>query len=58
MGNRLAKAPLLMDSAYEGEENRQQAKSGGVAVVPPLKSRKNPIIKFLSEHAQPSSGKK
>ena len=35
--------PLLMDKAYEGDENRRQAQAMGLnPVVPPKKSRKDP----------------
>ena len=43
LGRPTAKVPLLMDRAYEGEENRRQAQAMGMdPVVPPLKSRKDP----------------
>ena len=43
MGSRPAKVPLLMDRAYEGDENREQAQAMGMdPVVPPKKSRKTP----------------
>lgn len=41
MGSRLAGVPLLMDRAYEGDENREQA-MGMEPVMPPKKSRKIP----------------
>ena len=43
MGNRLAGVPLLMDRAYEGDQNREQAMEMGLdPVVPPKKSRLHP----------------
>ena len=38
-----AKVPLLMDRAYEGDANREQAKAMGMdPIVPPKKSRLHP----------------
>ena len=43
MRDQMAKAPLLMDRAYEGDKNRQQAQAMGLdPVVPPLRSCRNP----------------
>lgn len=42
--NQTAKKPLLMDKAYEGNENREQAVEMGMEpIVPPSKSRKDPV---------------
>lgn len=43
LGSLPATVPLLMDRAYEGDENRAQAKAMGMEpVVPPKKSRLHP----------------
>ena len=43
MESQTDKVPLLIDRAYEGRENRQQAKTMGMdPVVPPKKSRLHP----------------
>ena len=43
MGNRQAGVPLLMDRAYEGDKNREQAVEMGMnPIVPPKKSRLHP----------------
>ena len=43
MGRPTANVPLLMDRAYEGDANREQAAEMGMnPVVPPRKSRLNP----------------
>ncbi len=42
-GRQTAGVPLLMDRAYEGDANRQQAKAMGMSpIVPPKKSRLHP----------------
>ena len=43
MESQTAKVPLLMDRAYEGDANREQAKAMGMdPIVPPKKSRLHP----------------
>ena len=49
IGNRLAGAPLLMDRAEEGEENRAQAKAMGMKPAGPPKKSPLPPWKYDKE---------